>query len=60
MKGGRIDNPSVENYGHNEKKIILVESEMLIVMQGNNRKPYRNEAKMDANDERELPTRKKK
>ena len=38
MKGGGTDNPTVENYGDNERKIILVESEMLTVMQGNTRK----------------------
>ena len=60
MKGGGIDNPTVENYGHNERKIILAKSEILTVMQGNTRKRYRDEAKIDVNDERELPKRKKK
>ena len=60
MKGGGIDNPTVENYGHNERKIILAKSKMLTVMQGNTRKRYRDEAKIDVNDERELPKRKEK
>ena len=60
MKGGGIDNPTVENYGHNERKIVLAESEMLTVMQGNTKKRYRDEAKIDVHDERELPKRKKK
>ena len=33
MKGVGIDNPIVENYGHNERKIILAKSQMLTVMQ---------------------------
>ena len=45
MKGSRIDNPTVENYGHNERKLILAKSEILMVMQGNTRKRYRDEAK---------------
>ena len=60
MKGGRINNPTVKNYGHNERKIILAKSEMLTVMQGNTRKRYRDEAKIDVNDEKEFPKRKKK
>ena len=52
MKGGGIDNPTVENYGHNERKIILAKSEMLTVMQGNTSKRYRDEAKIDVSDER--------
>ena len=59
MKGGGIDNPAVENYRHNERKIILAKSEMLTIMQGNTRKRYRDEAKIDVYDERELPKRKK-
>ena len=32
---------------------------MLTIMQGNTRKRYRDEAKIDVHDERELPKRKK-
>ena len=39
-KGGGIDYPTVENYGHNEKKTILAKSEMLTVMQGNIRNDF--------------------
>ena len=58
MKGGGIDYPTVENYGHNEKKTILAKSEMLTVVQGNTRKRFRDEAKIDVHDERELPKQK--
>ena len=60
MKGGGIDNPTVKDYRHNERKIILTKSEMLAVMQDNTRKRYRDKAKIDLNDERELSKRKKK
>ena len=60
MKGGGIDNPTVENYGHNQRKIILAKSEMLTVMPGNTRKRYQDEAKIDVHDEKELSKRKKK
>ena len=58
MKSGGIDYPTVENSGHKKRKIILAKSEMLIAMQGNTRKRYRDEAKIDAHDERELPKQK--
>ena len=60
MKGGGIDNPTVENYGHSETKIVLAKSEILTVMQDNTRKRYRDEGKIDVHDERELPKRKMK
>ena len=60
MKSGGIDYPTVENSGHKKRKIILAKSEMLIVMQGNTRKRYRDGAKIDVHDERELPKQKKK
>ena len=60
MKGGGIDNPTVENYGHNQRKIILAKSEMLTVMQRNTRKRYQDEAKIDVHDEKELSKQKKK
>ena len=60
MKVGGIDNPTVENYGHNERKMVLAKSEMLTVMQSNTKKRHRDETKIDVHDERELPKRKKK
>ena len=59
MEGGRIDNPTIKNYGHNQRKIVLAKSEMLTAMQGNIRKRYRAEAKIDVHDDRELPKPKK-
>ena len=58
MKGGGIDNPTVENYGHNERKIILAKSEMLAVMQGNTIGRANGLAKIDVHDGRELPKQK--
>ena len=60
MKRGGIDNPTIENYGHNERKIMLAKSEMLTAMQGNTRKRYPDKAKVDVHDDRGLPKRKKK
>ena len=60
MKDGAMDNPTVENYGYNKRKTILAKSKMLTVMQGNTRKQHHDEAKIDFNDDRDLPKRKKK
>ena len=60
MKGGGINNPTVCKYGHNKRKIILTKSDMLTVMQGKTTKRFCGEAKVDVNDERQLPKWKKK
>ena len=60
MRGGGSDSPTLEQYGQNERKIIVAKSDMLTVMRGNTRGKQRDEHKIDIHDTRELPKRKKK
>ena len=60
MRGGGSDNPTLEDYGRNERKIILAKSDMIRVMRGNTRGRDREQAKIDIHDETELPKRKRK
>ena len=54
-----VENPNVEAYMHNEKKIILAKSEMLNVVRGNTRGKIKEKRKIDINDQTKLPKRKK-
>lgn len=60
MRGGGVDNPTLEQYGYNERKIILAKSDMITSVRGNTRGRVRDNEKIDINDTRQLPKRPKK
>ena len=57
MRGGASNNPTLEVYGFNERKIIVAKSDMIRVMHGNTRGRLRDENELNIYDERELPKR---
>lgn len=52
-----VENPMLEQYMYNERKILVSKSDMII--KGNTRGKRRTNVDLDVNDERELPKRKK-
>ena len=60
MRGGAFDNPTLEAYGFNERKILVAKSDMIRVMRGNTRGRIREENEINNHDERELPKRPRK
>ena len=59
MRGGGNDNPTLLEYGFNERNIIVAKSDMLLTMRGNTRGRVRELDEIDIHDETELPKRKK-
>ena len=57
-RGGGIENPSLEQYMYNERKIIVSKSDMVI--KGNTRGRKGKKTTIDINDKRELQKRPKK
>ena len=60
MRGGGVENPSLEHYMYNERKIIVAKSDMITSMHGNTRGRIREKPNIDINDEQTLPKRPKK
>ena len=57
---GASDNPTLEQYGHRNRKIIVAKSELIQVTKGNTRGRVRENIQVDIHDERKLPKRPKK
>lgn len=60
MRGGGVDNPSLEQFMFNERKIIVTKSDMITSVRGNTRGRKREEQKIDINNTTSLPKRSKK
>lgn len=59
MRGGCSENPNLEQYMYNERKIIVAESDMIQCMHGNTRGRKRENRAIDVEDLRTLPKRSK-
>lgn len=59
MRGGGIDNPSLEQFMLNERKIIVAKSDMILAMRGNTRGRIRENTKIQITDNRMLPKKPK-
>lgn len=59
MRGGALENPSLEEYMYNERKIIVAKSDMIRSIRGNTRRRPRELDVIDVNDDRPLPKRSK-
>ena len=57
---GASDNPKLEQYAQNEKKILVAKSESIRVMRGNTRGPQGDGKQIDIHDNTPLPKQKKK
>ena len=53
--GGASDNPTLEQYAQNEKKILVAKSESVHVMRGNTRGRQGNGKKIDIHNNTPLP-----
>jgi len=60
MRGGALDNPTLEEYGYMNHKCIVAKAEMIQVMRGNTRGRIRENVKINIHDTRQLPKRPKK
>ena len=58
--GGASDNPTLEQYGYRNRKIIVAKSELIQVTKGNTRGRVRENIQVDIHEERKLPKRPKK
>lgn len=60
MRGGGSDNPTLEEYGQNERKILVAKSDMIRVMRGNTRGRQQIDTEIDITDMTPLRRRAKK
>ena len=58
--GGANENPTLEEYAQNEKKIIVAKSDAIRVMRGNTRGRQGDGHGIDVHDDTPLPKRRKK
>ena len=58
--GGANDNPTLEQYAQNEKKLLVAKSESIRVMRRNTRGRQGDGKQIDIHDNTPLPKRKKK
>ena len=57
--GGSSENPTLEQYGYRNRKIVVAKSEMIQTTKGNTRGRVRENINIDIHDERKLPKRPK-